>query len=144
MCLNGSDLPNKMATRALDKKHLKTTSDSEPLQGSPAKHPMPFIDTLDKTSHKDLPSRTNISCHFCHPGQNIPCHFWQKVSRAKNSSEHSRATMALYQPCITVISESYAGPGVASLISVQSHTFMEIDHEIISTSADSSFFWWSL
>ena len=26
-----------------------------------------------------------------------------------------------------------AGPGVASLISGQSHTFVEIDHEIIST-----------
>ena len=50
------------------------------------KHPMPFFDTPDKTSHKDLPPRTkhpmlflspghNIPCCFCHPGHNIPCHF---------------------------------------------------------------------
>ena len=39
------------------------------------KHPMPFFDTPDKTSHKDLPPRTKIPCCFCHTGHNIPCSF---------------------------------------------------------------------
>ena len=35
--------------------------------------------------------------------------------------------------CLTTDACLTADPGVASLISAQSHTFVEIDHEIIST-----------
>ena len=35
--------------------------------------------------------------------------------------------------CLTTDARLTANPGVASLIPAQSHTFVEIDHEIIST-----------
>ena len=38
-----------------------------------------------------------------------------------------------YLTCLVTAAKLTADPGVASLIPARSHTFMEIDHEIIST-----------
>ena len=42
--------------------------------------------------------------------------------------------IALSVSCLTAYTCLTANPGVASLIPAQSHTFVEFDHEIISTS----------
>ena len=57
----------------------------------------------------------SASCHKCLSGLNRPGHIAQSV------------TCLATDTCLT------ADPGVADSIPVQHHTFVEIDHEIIST-----------
>ena len=46
---------------------------------------------------------------------------------------HLPGRIALYVTCLTADMCLTADPGVANLIPARSHTFLEIDHEIIST-----------
>ena len=54
-------------------------------------------------------------------------YIFSKVMRKNNAAMHFFVTCLATNACLT------ADPGVASLIPVPSHTFVEIDHEMIST-----------
>ena len=57
--------------------------------------------------------------------------FLKKVSRRQQNNEPGRVAQSV--TCLATDACLTADPGVASLIPVRSHTFVEIDHEMIST-----------
>ena len=50
-----------------------------------------------------------------------------------SSTNHLPGRVAQSVTCLTTYASLHADPGVASSIPARSHTFVEIDHEIIST-----------
>ena len=62
------------------------------------------------------------------------CTFDIELKTGKNETAiSSRFPLAQAVRCLATDASLTADPGVASLIPAQAHTFMEIDHEIIST-----------
>ena len=69
------------------------------------------------------------------------CFFWQKWAALKITESNDSVSSLLNLPicvaqwvtCLATDASLTADPGVASSIPARSHTFVEIDHEIIST-----------
>ena len=78
----------------------------------------------------------DLAQHFVGPDLGPIC--LQKLSaddRRRQSVKHNVSSFRVAQSvtCLATDACLTAGPGVASSIPVRSHTFVEIDHEMIST-----------
>ena len=63
----------------------------------------------------------------------MTCHMLITFANSLDSDQDRRGRLAQSVTCLATDACLTADPGVASLIPARSHTFVEIDHEIIST-----------